>query len=233
MRLAVSEVFYSIQGEGQTMGVPAVFVRLGGCNLLCESKDWRCDTIEVWSKSKSKLFEQVLDAEMLKRLKRGAHLIITGGEPLIHQKRVVEFLNWFIERYGFKPIIEVETNGTIIPCQELCGMVSYWNVSPKLSSAGEQNDRKVRINDEALNEFSGMNEKTIFKFVISKREDAEEVAAEFFPYISIKQVVLMPAGATQDELGDTRETVAEIARDLGVRYSDRLHVVIWNKKTGV
>ncbi len=39
MKLAVSEVFYSIQGEGITTGVPSVFVRLGGCNLMCGGID--------------------------------------------------------------------------------------------------------------------------------------------------------------------------------------------------
>ena len=38
-RLSVSEVFYSIQGEGKTMGFPSVFVRLGGCNLMSD-RDW-------------------------------------------------------------------------------------------------------------------------------------------------------------------------------------------------
>ncbi|MEY4571373.1 MAG: Cellulophaga phage phiSM, partial [Bacteroidota bacterium] len=79
LRLPVSEVFYSIQGEGQTMGVPAVFLRLGGCNILCQSKHWVCDTIEVWRKSKSTAFDEILSEEFTKRIiEDGAHLIITG-----------------------------------------------------------------------------------------------------------------------------------------------------------
>ena len=34
-KIAISEVFYSIQGEGKTVGIPSVFIRLGGCNLMC------------------------------------------------------------------------------------------------------------------------------------------------------------------------------------------------------
>ena len=75
-RLPVSEVFYSIQGEGQTMGVPAVFLRLGGCNILCQSKNWVCDTIEVWRKSKSTAFEDILSDEYIKRIVEDkAHLL--------------------------------------------------------------------------------------------------------------------------------------------------------------
>ena len=62
MSLNISEQFYSIQGEGRTVGVPALFLRLQGCNLTCGGKktvltgnkqdgaSWRCDTIEVWTK---------------------------------------------------------------------------------------------------------------------------------------------------------------------------------------
>jgi hypothetical protein len=72
MRLAISEVFYSIQGEGITTGTPSVFVRLGGCNLMCggmgtqfdnelhNGASWRCDTIEVWMKAQSKQYHECL-----------------------------------------------------------------------------------------------------------------------------------------------------------------------------
>ena len=67
-KLVVSEKFYSIQGEGQTMGVPAVFLRLGGCNLLCKGKGWVCDSIEVWKKGVSTPFNEVL-TEYIEQLK--------------------------------------------------------------------------------------------------------------------------------------------------------------------
>jgi organic radical activating enzyme len=112
--LAVSEAFYSIQGEGASTGVPAVFLRLGGCNLLCKSEQWTCDTIDVWSKSKSTLFEEVLKDEWVEQLRAGAHLVVTGGEPLAH-KNLSHFLFWFNLRNHFLPFTEVETNGTIAP----------------------------------------------------------------------------------------------------------------------
>ena len=65
MKLSISEVFYSIQGEGVTMGIPAVFLRLGGCNLLCKSDKWVCDTIEVWQKSKAIEFEDILPEDYI------------------------------------------------------------------------------------------------------------------------------------------------------------------------
>ena len=89
-KLPVSELFYSIQGEGRTMGIPAIFLRLGGCNLLCKSDSWVCDTIEVWQKSKAVEFEDILSEDFVEKLKAGVHFVITGGEPLIHQLTLVE-----------------------------------------------------------------------------------------------------------------------------------------------
>jgi len=234
LKLPVSEVFYSIQGEGQTMGIPAVFLRLGGCNILCQSESWICDTIEVWRKSKALPFEEVLGEEYEKLLlNHKVHLVVTGGEPLIHQKIIVEFLKYFHQKHKKYPIIEVETNGTIIPNEDMLGWVDYWNVSPKLSNAGAQNTKEVRINPKALSSFQSKFSNTIFKFVIEKESDFDEVIDDYGHHISMDQVVLMPAGSSQEELLRTRLLVAELCRKHQIRYSERLHVVIWNQKTGV
>lgn len=58
--LNVSEKFLSIQGEGRTTGIPAIFLRLSGCNLLCKSSNWICDSIEVWRKGTKTSFDAVL-----------------------------------------------------------------------------------------------------------------------------------------------------------------------------
>ena len=231
-RLAVSETFYSIQGEGQTMGIPAVFLRLGGCNILCESKNWRCDTIEVWQRSKSLEFEDVLDSTFVDRLAQGAHLVITGGEPLMQQRNVLKYLQWFAVKYLFHPTVEIETNGTILPLQELKDYVHYWNVSPKLSTAGEHNTAKIRINKNALIFFSD-EVNSIFKFVVSCENDIDEIYADYYPIIDREKIVLMPARSSREELDKTRQFVAESCVKYKLRYSERLHIVIWNLKTGV
>lgn len=234
LKLPVSEVFYSIQGEGQTMGIPAVFLRLGGCNILCQSESWICDTIEVWRKSKAKEFEDVIGEEYEKLLlNHDVHLVITGGEPLIHENMIVEFLKYFSKKYKWYPIVEIETNGTIAPSTQLLDWVDYLNVSPKLSNAGAQNSKEIRINEQALRVFSEEGQNTIFKFVIEKESDFDEVVTDYLPHINKNQIVLMPAGSSQEELLRTRLIVAELCRKHQVRYSERLHVVIWNQKTGV
>jgi organic radical activating enzyme len=227
--LVISELFYSIQGEGQTMGVPAVFLRLAGCNILCKGKGWICDSIEVWKKGTKTPFEEVFPSDLIWRLDEGAHLVITGGEPLLHQKKIVQFLDWFKQEYGWIPIVEIETNGTIVPDSNLIKLITYWNCSPKLSSSGET--RKRRYNEIALKTIQ-VQKNSIFKFVISEEMDVLEMLNEF-PSLNMEQVVLMPAGDSQTLLNNTRPMVLEQCIKLGIRYCDRLHIVGWNKKTGV
>jgi 7-carboxy-7-deazaguanine synthase len=228
--LIVSESFYSIQGEGQTMGIPAVFLRLAGCNLLCESKDWRCDTIEVWQKGKSTEFQHVLRDNFVNDLKRGAHLVITGGEPLLQQMQIIEYLNWFRATHKFTPIVEVETNGTIMPVPLMYDKIDYWNVSPKLGNSGMPYDK--RCNEVALRSIERNGRNKIFKFVVCYVEDWINISDEY-GFLDKKNYVLMPAGENQALLNRTRFVAIELCKVMGVRFCDRLHVVAWNKKTGV
>lgn len=225
----ISESFYSIQGEGQTMGIPAIFLRLAGCNLLCKSKGWICDSIEVWQKGFKTDFDKVLSPEWIKRLKEGAHLIFTGGEPMLHQRKILPYIKWFIEEYGFKPIIEIETNGTKLIDEELFKLIDYINCSPKISNSGES--KKRRFNELSLSQIS-KHKKAIFKIVIREEKDIEEILMDF-GCIDMNKVVLMPAGEDVDKLNKIRLFVVEKCLQMGWRFSDRLQVVIWNKATGV
>ncbi|KKM25156.1 hypothetical protein LCGC14_1597870, partial [marine sediment metagenome] len=98
----VSEFFHSIQGEGSTIGHPAWFLRLTACNLDCI---W-CDTTEVWKKGKRVLFERLPIEhgynydDFISTLKRGDHLIITGGEPLLQEKSIFHYLQGFEDATG-------------------------------------------------------------------------------------------------------------------------------------
>lgn len=225
--LHVSEMFYSIQGEGQTIGVPAVFLRLGGCNLDCS---W-CDSVEVWKESVKTAFEDVLPFCMIKRLRDGAHLIITGGEPMLQQKQIEKYICWIEANYDFQPIVEIETNGTIMLSPLMKYLVKYWNISPKLENSKEEKSK--RIDEFSLREFNKLSN-TIFKFVISDTDkDIQELLMDFDSLIDMKKVCLMPAGSSQKELKETSPKVAELAIKLGLRYSPRIHIDIWNQKTGV
>src|SRR6185436_1708848 len=76
--MKISELFYSIQGEGKLMGVPSVFIRASGCNLRC----WWCDTpYASWEPEG----QDAPVAEIVRQVESfdAKHVVVTGGEPMI------------------------------------------------------------------------------------------------------------------------------------------------------
>lgn len=101
MTYKISEIFYSIQGEGLLQGLPFIFIRFSGCNLKC---NW-CDTKYAWKDGK-----EMTEKEILKKIEKFncKRICFTGGEPYLQK---IEFLFKFLKKKNFW--ISVETNGTI------------------------------------------------------------------------------------------------------------------------
>ena len=240
-KLAISEVFYSIQGEGKTVGVPSVFVRLGGCNLICggmgtqfdgelhNDAEWRCDSIEVWMKAQSKEIKDILPSDCVKAIENGAHIILTGGEPMIQQKGLEALINFIKENYNKQAYFEVETNGTIMPNEFLLKNIDLWNCSPKLRNSGM--DNTMTFKSEVITKLNTKN--TIFKFVVNKEKEWKEIQETYLPIVDKKKIYLMPAGENQELLEKNMIRVVELAKDNYLNFTTRLHINIWNKKTGV
>jgi len=261
-KLAVSEMFLSLQGEGQTMGRPSFFIRLSGCNLTCgvtretlrqakrgnwsqnliddqkkEEATWVCDSISVWMKGKQISFQDIIDElnekyEFINRLKDGTHLIITGGEPLLQQNAIEKFIKYIKREYKVTATIEIETNGTITPSSNLNKLVDYWNVSPKLTNSGMS--YSSRCNEAAIKSHNS-NPNSIFKFVIENENDWLEIMNEWMGGLNVDphKVWLMPAASNIGELMEHNKTVAEIAIKYNVNCSTRLQVEFWNQTVGV
>lgn len=248
-KIAVSEYFYSLQGEGRTSGIPAIFLRLTGCNLMCGGKGvekdgvlrdgatWVCDTIDVWMKGTTYSFADLLkelnqSTNFIQRLQTGVHLVITGGEPLLQQERIVAFLEYLETEYALRPIIEIETNATILPLSSLDARVHYWNTSPKLSNSGMPTSQ--RINHSILKWFSA-NPNTMFKFVVTTKQDFEEIQTQLVHagLIDSKKIVLMPGADSIEQLLERNQLVADICIEHQLRMCTRLHIEIWNQLTGV
>ena len=107
-KLNVHSVFSTIQGEGPYAGVPALFIRLAGCNLNC----WFCDTdfetdTEFWSIKG--LFEYCVNHEPSALADQRPLVVITGGEPML-QADITELCLDLID-YGFR--VQIETAGTV------------------------------------------------------------------------------------------------------------------------
>ncbi len=116
----ISEIFYSISGEGQTQGFPTIFVRMSGCSLRCgqtsEEKLW-CDTPYALSHQSG---DSISTKEIIEKIESfpnqgKGQWILTGGEPLESNNRdlSIELSKIYIDKYQTKqfPFVRMETNG--------------------------------------------------------------------------------------------------------------------------
>lgn len=248
MKLAVlnnqPEIFYSIQGEGASMGKPAIFVRLSLCNLHCSWCDtdytwnWKStpfthdnDKLEGYSKyNKSEWITEISADEIIKELQKYPckRVIITGGEPLMQQKELTPFLK---KLKSLSYFIEIETNGTLEIKPENESLLDQVNVSPKLSNSN--NELKLRIKDAALSQLSKLNKAT-FKFVVDTPNDLDEIEEIIVKYsIDSGKVYLMPQGTKADILKQKQHWLIDICKERGFNFSDRLHIHLYGDKRGV
>lgn len=225
----VNEIFgRTIQGEGPHTGQNVSFLRLSGCNLSCV---W-CDTPYSWDWERYDRNEEshkhsVSDvAEALTNL--GANrVVITGGEPMI-QQRHFPLLH---QLTGMK--IDVETNGTKMPTDEVIEAVDLFCVSPKLAHAGDS--AEMRIKPEVLQKFSELAKqgKAFFKFVVESEDDFSEV--EHFLEIGEipdSAVWIMPEGTTYETHMSKLLALTDSIVERGWNVSSRLHVLIWGTERG-
>ncbi|NHN58609.1 MULTISPECIES: 7-carboxy-7-deazaguanine synthase QueE [Halorussus] len=232
--LPINELFESLQGEGRLAGVPSVFVRTSGCNLRC----WFCDSyLTSWEPTHATMSVDEVLAEVESR--DADHVVVTGGEPLLHDE-VVSLLRELDTR-GYHTT--VETNGTI----HRDAPIDLASISPKLASstptaerdpkgAGEWAERheERRVDLDALTALVESHDFQL-KFVVSERDDVDDITdllgrlrEEAAVEIRDTDVLVMPEGATRERIAETRPVAAELAQEYGFRYTPRLHVTLWN-----
>ncbi len=240
------EIFYSLQGEGVSAGIPSIFVRTSGCNLQC----YWCDTDYTWNwrgtnyqhardtASENNKFERqhvqmrmTPEAIANRIMELKCHnVIFTGGEPLLQQQKLTEVASQLLVQnraYEF----EAETNGTIIPLAAFDAIIQRYNVSPKL--ANSRMNVESRLRSDAMQWFATCPKAT-FKFVVSDPSDEAEVAAIQDQYsIAGRRLLVMPEARTQHELEKNRGWIFELCVRRGWRYSDRLHVAVFGERRGV
>ena len=238
--LSDDKLFYTIEGEGEYVGQPSVFMRLSMCNLTCkafESADSPngCDSFVSWSVKNKMTFAEIFELMEYNNyheyLRNRAILKITGGEPLIQQKQLLRFMEAFIERYRFTPRIDFETNATLIPDEKwITRFCATFTTSPKLTTNGDPEEKTYK--PEVLRWHVDYN--SGFKFVITTSEDIEEVWRKYVNdyegiNVPLQRVWFMPCCGSREEHIERAPAVAEYAKAMHVNFSPRLHLLVWNK----
>ncbi len=249
--LEINEIFGpTIQGEGKRVGNPSVFVRFGKCNMQCPGfeveyetpsgiKKCSCDSFyasdiafrDEWKKytSSESLIEEV--SKYLPSYK--ADIVITGGEPLLYwqDQEFQNFLKyWIINNYS----VTIETNGSIdIVLNQEWHKNIIFSLSVKLSNSGESLQK--RINIKSLKTIIDFTTESYLKFVINKDflPLASKEIEDILKQIPSCDVYVMPLGDTAEAIDKNSLSVIEFAIEKGFKYSDRLHIRVWNNKRGV
>lgn len=231
-KLSGDGVFHTVQGEGDSIGYPATFIRLHHCNLQCS---W-CDTWYTWHKGTEEFYkepydltheeleERIVAAQKDKGAKRKVNKIVfTGGEPMIQQREIEEFLLAYPDY-----ISEIETNGTIMPSLGIFKLATEgrvkFNCSPKLSNS---HNNENAINQKVI-EALGTLPDTLFKFVCKTNEDIDYIIEHFGEIGDLSQITVMPEGVTKEENAEVYEVIIDKIIAEGLRTSPRLQNICFD-----
>lgn len=227
----ISEIFYSLQGEGILTGVPSVFIRVSGCNLRCA---W-CDTQyaswhpEIESMSLDAILQEVESYPC-------NHVVISGGEPTL-QPELIE-LTTRLKALGKH--ITMESNGTTYREGLVCDLLS---LSPKLShsisdpqtfpvESAMQSTRRIQI--EALQSWIDQYNYQL-KFVVMSAKDIQEIQTllkQLARPVPAERVLLMPEGVDSKTLLKRSPEIIAACKQFGYRYCTRLHIDLFGNTRG-
>lgn len=210
-QLRVTEIFYSLQGESRTVGLPTVFVRLTGCPLRCVY----CDTAYAFTGGQKMSINEIV-AEV--GTYHPGYVTVTGGEPLA-QRGCLVLLDALVEK-GYE--VSLETSGALDVSDVNPKVVKVLDL--KTPSSGEESRNLYRNLDY-------LDRKDQLKFVIMNDADYQWAKAKMEEYgLSDRcEVLFSPAMGAQDpaELAD------KILRDrLPVRFQVQLHKILWGDTPG-
>lgn len=230
--MRISEIFYSIQGEGELTGVPSVFVRTSGCNLRCA---W-CDTpYASWNPEGREWSIDEILGEVGKYPAR--HVVLTGGEPMI--AKGIHDLAAALRAGNFH--ITIETAGTVPPAGIACDLAS---LSPKLSNstpsvekvgaAWVERHEETRLQPGVVADWIQHYDFQL-KFVVSGPDDWAEIMGLTdlaLNGVPRHKILLMPEGTDPETLASRRAWILDLCKQFGFRYCPRLHIDLFGNTRG-
>ena len=209
--LRITEIFYSLQGESNTVGLPTVFIRLTGCPLRCVY----CDTAYAFTGGKKiKIDAIVAEAEQYGT----KYITVTGGEPLA-QPGCLELMTKLLDK-GY--IVSLETSGALDISEVDQRVIKVMDL--KTPSSGELSRNRYQ-NIEYL------SEKDQVKFVVGNDEDyawSKSVLTEY-DLPNRCDILFSPVMGQQNPT----ELAEKILQDrLPVRFQLQLHKILWDDAQG-
>ncbi|MGR9013332.1 MAG: 7-carboxy-7-deazaguanine synthase QueE [Gammaproteobacteria bacterium] len=209
--LRITEIFYSLQGESNTVGLPTVFIRLTGCPLRCVY----CDTAYAFTGGKKIEIDAVIaQAEQYE----SKYITITGGEPLAQQGSL-ELMTTLLDK-GY--VVSLETSGALDVSGVDQRVVKVMDL--KTPSSGELTRNRYQNIDY-------LTQKDQLKFVIGNDEDynwSKNILTEY-DLLNRCEILFSPVMGQQNptELAD------KILKDrLPVRFQLQLHKILWDDAQG-
>lgn len=230
--MLISEIFYSLQGEGELTGVPSVFVRTSGCNLRCT---W-CDTpYASWNpEGEQRSIAQIVAA--VESHASAHHVVLTGGEPMIAKD--IRILAAQLQAAGRH--ITIETAATVAPDGIACNLAS---LSPKLLNSAP--DPIEHVTWRKKHEVTRWQPDIVrawvdnydyqFKFVVARPEDVEELEhmlGVLQREIPRHKVLLMPEAISLEKMRSRAAWLGELCKARGYRYAHRLHIELYGNRRG-
>jgi 7-carboxy-7-deazaguanine synthase len=209
--LRITEIFYSLQGESNTVGLPTVFVRLTGCPLRCVY----CDTAYAFTGGKKIAIDAVIAQVEQYESK---YITVTGGEPLV-QPGCLELMTKLLDK-GYA--VSLETSGALDVSEVDPRVVKVMDL--KTPSSGELS-RNLYQNIDYL------TRKDQVKFVIGNDEDYDWSKAVLAEYdLSNRcEILFSPVMGQQNPTA----LAEKILKDrLPVRFQLQLHKILWDDAQG-
>jgi len=210
--LRISEIFYSLQGEARTVGLPTVFIRLTGCPLRCQY----CDTEYAFSGGVIYQTEEIIQEI---RQYDTPYITVTGGEPLA-QPGCLHLLKTLCD-LGYD--VSLETSGALDVSEVDSRVVKVMD----LKTPGSRELEKNRLENV---DFLSSDDQV--KFVICNREDyvwAKHTIEEYDLVDKVSDVLFSPSNK-ELEARDLAEWI--LADQLKVRMQVQLHKYLWGNEAG-
>lgn len=211
--LRITEIFYSLQGESKTIGLPTVFVRLTGCPLRCSY----CDSEYAFYGG-----ERILIDDIVAKVKAfdPRYVCVTGGEPLAQPNCNTLLTALCDEGYS----VSLETSGAM-DIQALDPRVSIV-MDLKTPSSGE-------VGRNRYDNIIALNQKDQIKVVLGSREDYEWAKFKLDEYNLVGQVGDVLFSPVYEELNGQDLANWIVEDNLPVRFQLQLHKLLWGDKPGV